>query len=88
MRRGISGFAMSYVHICFDAYMLMLAKEEMREVINGLLRKAGAAIADGKQVLDLEAPLDLSTMFLDTTCVKLTFIFLLIGCFCATASRA
>ena len=42
----------------------------MREVINALLRKAGAAISDGKQVLDLEEPLDLSAMFLDTTCVK------------------
>jgi hypothetical protein len=39
------------------------------------LRKAGAAIADGKQVLDLEAPLDLSTMFMDTTCVKANIHF-------------
>jgi hypothetical protein len=38
-------------------------EKEMREVINGLLRKAGAAMADGKQALDLEAPLDLSGMF-------------------------
>jgi len=29
----------------------------MREVINGLLRKAGAALEDGKQVLELEEPL-------------------------------
>src|ERR1700739_3527035 len=50
-------------------------EEEMREVINELLRKAGAAIADGKQVLDLEEPLDLSTMFLDTTCVKANIHF-------------
>ena len=42
----------------------------MREVINALLRKAGTAITDGKKVLDLEEPLDLSAMFLDTTCVK------------------
>jgi hypothetical protein len=41
----------------------------------GYLRKAGAAIAQGKQVLDLEAPLDLSTMFLDTTCVKANIHF-------------
>ena len=47
----------------------------MREVINGLLRKAGAAICDGEQVLDLEAPLDLSRMFLDTTCVKANIHF-------------
>src|ERR1700731_780989 len=47
----------------------------MREVINGLLRKAGAAIAEGKQPLDLEEPLDLSTMFLDTTCVKANIHF-------------
>src|ERR1700731_3858632 len=47
----------------------------MREVINVLLRKAGAAMAAGKQVLDLEEPLDLSTMFLDTTCVKANIHF-------------
>ena len=47
----------------------------MREVINGLLRKAGAALEDGKQVLGLEKPLDLSTMFLDTTCVKANIHF-------------
>jgi hypothetical protein len=56
-------------------YATWLPEEEMRKVINGLLRKAGAAIADGKQVLDLEAPLDLSTMFLDTTCVKANIHF-------------
>jgi hypothetical protein len=33
----------------------------MREVIKGLLRKAGAALEDCKQVLGLEDPLDLST---------------------------
>jgi hypothetical protein len=52
-----------------------LEEEEVREVINGLLRKAGAVLEDGKQVLDLEAPLDLSTMFLDTTCVKANIHF-------------
>jgi hypothetical protein len=56
-------------------YANWLPEEELREVINGLLRKAGAAIADGKQVLDLEAPLDLSTMFMDTTCVKANIHF-------------
>src|SRR6202049_4782499 len=56
-------------------YATWLPEEDMREVINGLLRKAGAAITDGKQVLDLEAPLDLSTMFLDTTCVKANIHF-------------
>jgi hypothetical protein len=56
-------------------YATWLPEEEMREVINGLLRKAGAAISDGKQVLDLEAPLDLSTMFLDTTCLKANIHF-------------
>ena len=49
--------------------------EEMKEVINVLLRRAGAAIADGKQVLDLEEPLDLSRMFLDTTCLKTNIHF-------------
>jgi IS5 family transposase len=56
-------------------YATWLPEEEMRQVINGLLRKAGAAIADGKQVLDLEAPLDLSRMFMDTTCVKANIHF-------------
>ena len=57
-------------------YATWLPEEEMREVINGLLRKAGAAISDGKQALDLEAPLDLSRMFLDTTCLKANIHFL------------
>src|SRR5580698_10809462 len=56
-------------------YSTWLPEEDMREVINGLLRKAGAAITEGKQVLDLEEPLDLSTMFLDTTCVKANIHF-------------
>jgi hypothetical protein len=56
-------------------YSTWLPEEDMREVINGLLRKAGAAIAECKQVLDLEEPLDLSTMFLDTTCVKANIHF-------------
>jgi len=56
-------------------YGTWLPEEEIREVINGLLRKAGAAISDGKQALDLEEPLDLSTMFLDTTCVKANIHF-------------
>jgi len=56
-------------------YGTWLPEEEMREVINGLLRKAGAALADGKQALDLEAPLDLTGMFLDTTCVKANIHF-------------
>ena len=56
-------------------YGTWLPEEEMREVINGLLRKAGAALEDGKQVLGLEEPLDLSTMFLDTTCVKANIHF-------------
>ena len=56
-------------------YGTWLPEEEMREVINVLLRKAGAAMVDGKQVLDLEEPLDLSNMFLDTTCVKANIHF-------------
>jgi hypothetical protein len=57
-------------------YATWLPEEEMREVINGLLRKAGAAMADdGKQALDLEEPLDLEKMFLDTTCVKANIHF-------------
>jgi len=57
-------------------YATWLPEEEMRELINVLLRKAGAAIADGnKQVLDLEEPLDLSRMFLDTTCLKANIHF-------------
>ena len=50
-------------------YATWLPHEEMREVIN-LLRKAGVALEDGKQVLELEEPLSLSTDFLDTSCVK------------------
>ena len=56
-------------------YSTWLPEEDMREVINGLLRKAGAATTDGKQVLDLEEPLDLSKMFMDTTCVKANIHF-------------
>jgi hypothetical protein len=56
-------------------YATWLPEEEMREVINALLRKAGAAPEQGKQVLELEEPLDLSTMFLDTTCVKANIHF-------------
>jgi Transposase domain (DUF772) len=56
-------------------YATWLPHEEMREVIN-LLRKAGVALEDGKQVLELEEPLNLSTDFLDTSRVqKQTFIF-------------
>jgi Transposase domain (DUF772) len=50
-------------------------EQEMREVINGMLRKAGAALEEGKQALDFEEPLDLRTMFLDTTCVKANIHF-------------
>ena len=56
-------------------YATWLPEEEMREVINVLLCKAGAAMAAGKQALDLEEPLDLSTMFLDSTCVKANIHF-------------
>jgi hypothetical protein len=56
-------------------YATWLPEEQMREVINGLLRKAGAAMIDGKQALDLEEPLDLSALFLDTTCVKANIHF-------------
>jgi hypothetical protein len=52
-----------------------LPEEEMRELINGLLCKAGAALEDGKQALDLEEPLDLGALFLDTTCVKANIHF-------------
>ena len=55
-------------------YATWLPEEEMREVINGLLRKAGAAISDGNSA-DLEAALDLSTMFMDTTCLKANIHF-------------
>src|SRR6201989_2281779 len=56
-------------------YATWLPEEQMREVINVLLCKAGAAMASGKQPLDLEEPLDLSTMFLDSTCVKANIHF-------------
>jgi hypothetical protein len=44
----------------------------MREVIFGLLRKAGAGKADGKQVLDLEEPFGSEHDVLDITCQSLT----------------
>jgi hypothetical protein len=56
-------------------YATWLPEEDMREVINVLLCKAGAAMAAGRQVLDLEQALDLSTMSLDTTCVKANIHF-------------
>jgi hypothetical protein len=56
-------------------YATWLPQEEMREVINGLLRKVGAAPEEGKQVLELEEPLDLSNMYMDTTCVKANIHF-------------
>src|SRR5271165_3474085 len=56
-------------------YATWLPEEEMREVINVLLRQAGAALSDGKQVLDLEEPLDLSAMLMDTTCVTANIHF-------------
>ena len=57
-------------------YATWLPEEDMREVINVLLRKAGAAaMADGKQVLDLEEALDLSAMLMDTTCVTANIHF-------------
>jgi len=56
-------------------YANWLPEEPMREVTNGLLRHAGAARNDGKQALDLEEPLDLSTMYLDSTCVKANIHF-------------
>ena len=56
-------------------YATWLPEEEMREVINVLLCKAGAAMTVGKQALDLEEPLDLSAMFLDSTCVKANIRF-------------
>jgi hypothetical protein len=56
-------------------YATWLPEEDMREVINVLLRKTGASMADGKQVLDLEEPLDLSAMLVDTTCVTANIHF-------------
>jgi hypothetical protein len=56
-------------------YANWLPEEPMREVTKGLLRHAGAARNDGKQALDLEEPLELSTMYLDSTCVKANIHF-------------
>jgi transposase-like protein DUF772 len=56
-------------------YANWLPEEPMREVIQGLLCHAGAALSNGKQALDLEEPLDLSTMYLDSTCVKANIHF-------------
>jgi len=56
-------------------YANWLPEAPMREVIHGLLRSAGAPRSQGKQALDLEEPLDLSTMYLDSTCVKANIHF-------------
>ncbi len=51
-------------------YATWLPEEEMREIVLGLLRQAGAPLVKDKQVLGLEEPLDFSTLLLDTTCAK------------------
>jgi len=51
-------------------YANWLPEVEMRALIGGLLRQAGAPKVQGAQVLALEAPLDFSTLFLDTTCLQ------------------
>ena len=56
-------------------YSTWLPAEEMRAVINGLLRKAGAPLEGEKQALDLDEPLDFSAMFLDTTAIKANIHF-------------
>jgi hypothetical protein len=56
-------------------YATWLPVNEMREVINGFLRQAGAPVAEGKQAIDLEEPLDFSTLFVDTTCAKANIHF-------------
>jgi hypothetical protein len=56
-------------------YSTWLPQESMREVTHGLLRQAGVQ-ADGEQSpLDLEEPLGLEALFMDTSCVKANIHF-------------
>ena len=56
-------------------YSQWLPEENMREVIDTLLGAASGPAEDGKQRLELSEPVDLSSYFLDTTCVKLNIHF-------------
>lgn len=56
-------------------YATWLPEKEMRAVIDGFLRQAGAPALAGVQPLDLDEPLDFSALFLDTTCVKANIHF-------------
>ena len=56
-------------------YGTWLPEEQMREVINTLLEAASKPVEEGKQTLNLAAPVDLDSYFLDTTCVKLNIHF-------------
>lgn len=51
-------------------YATWLPEAELRPVLEGLLRAAGAPLVEGVQVLGFDEPLDFDTLFLDTTCVK------------------
>ena len=56
-------------------YSQWLPEEELRKVIDTLLRAAGARSEAGVQALELIETLNLDTYFLDTTCVKLNIHF-------------
>ena len=56
-------------------YSNWLPEEQMREVINELLGAVSMPPEGGMQMLNLAAPLDLASYFLDTTCVKLNIHF-------------
>ncbi len=47
----------------------------LREIVNRLTRAAAGVDKQGQSVIDLETPLSLSTLLLDTTCVKANIHF-------------
>ena len=56
-------------------YSTWLPVESMREVMNTLLRQGGVQADREMSGLDLEEPLDLEALFMDTTCVKANIHF-------------
>lgn len=53
-----------------EVYSKMFDEELFRDLVNVLLMKAREAPIEGKQVLNLESPLNLNDYFADSTCVS------------------
>ena len=58
-----------------DRYAKIVPEWIVRNVIDELTRAAGGISAEGEHPLDLETPISLDTLFLDTTCVKANIHF-------------